>query len=97
MAMTSTIQTGAMRETPKPTTLTPHQLAIQYLSYHSGSMERADAEREAAISLMIHLIPANIPDCAWESLMHAMYYLRTGKYPVGRTPSKYDPEVEVTR
>ena len=64
--------------------LSGRELAKEFLRYHGGDMERADAEREAAVSLLIHGIDKKMSGKAFDTLMHAVYYLRTGKYPFNR-------------
>jgi hypothetical protein len=60
--------------------LTGKALCIEYLRYHGGDMEREAAEREAAISLLIHGIDKRMSDSACDTILNAVHYLRSGNY-----------------
>ncbi len=58
--------------------------AIHFLRYHGGELERPLAEREAAVSMLIYRIPSKGQAKVADTLGNAIYYLRTGSYPLSR-------------
>lgn len=62
-----------------------YTLAKHYLRLHGGEMERAIAEREAAVSILIDQIDRKMSDAAASTILNAVYYLRSGRFPIART------------